>query len=227
GRTPAEEQGAARGAPPAPRHVTRGDEALAAGHTVTAGDAYLRGALAYHWASFVFTHDQAQFRVALQAMAAAWAKAAPLLSPPMEILTVPFAGLTLPGYLRLPAGVHRPPVVVLLPGADSGKEELFNLADHIVTRGLAVAAFDGPGQGMVSFGAKLRPDQEVAVRAIIDTLAARPDLDGRRVGIAGISYGGLFAIRTAAVDDRVQAGVAVSTWDTPAGRVAALDGLTR
>ena len=98
------------------------------------------------------------------------------------------------------------------------KEELFNLADHIVARGLAAAAFDGPGQGMVSFGAKLRPDQEVAVQAIIDALAARPDLDGRRVGIAGISYGGLFAIRTAAMDDRVRAVVAMSSWYTPAGR---------
>ncbi len=57
---------------------------------------------------------------------------------------------------------------------------------------------------MVSFGAKLRPDQEVAVQAIIDAVAARPDLDGGRVGVAGISYGGLFAIRTAAVDDRVR-----------------------
>src|SRR6266487_2652803 len=107
-----------------------------AGHALAAvGHPGRRGALAYHWASFVFTHDQAQFRAALEAMAAAWTKAAPLLSPPMEILAVPFAGLTLPGYLRLPAGVDRPPVVVLLPGADSGKEELFNLADHIVARG--------------------------------------------------------------------------------------------
>src|SRR6266566_634419 len=105
----------------AARHVERGDAALAAGRTLTARDAYLRGALAYHWASFVFTHDQAQFRAALEAMGAAWAQAAPLVSPPMEILAVPFAGLSLPGYLRLPAGVHRPPVVVLLPGADSGR----------------------------------------------------------------------------------------------------------
>jgi dienelactone hydrolase len=207
--------------------VTRGDEALAAGHTVTAGDAYLRGALAYHWASFVFTHDQAQFRAALAAVTAAWAKAAPLLSPPMEILGVPFGELTLPGYLRLPTGVRRPPVVLLLPGADSAKEELFNLADHIVARGLAVAAFDGPGQGMLSFDSQLRPDQEVAVRAILDALCARPDLDGGRAGVGGISYGGLFAIRTAAADDRVRAVFTMSSWYTPAGRFAEMDDLTR
>ena len=73
----------------------RGDAALAAGQRLTAGDAYLRGALAYHWASFVFTHDQAQFRAALEAMAAAW-QAAPLPRRRWSILGVPFEGLTLP-----------------------------------------------------------------------------------------------------------------------------------
>ena len=216
----------------AQEHVARGDEALAAGHRRTAADSYLRGALAYHWASFVFTHDQAQFRAALEAMAAAWAKAAPLLSPPMQILAVPFENITLNGYLRLPAGpgsasTGPAPIVLLLPGADSAKEELFNLGDHMVARGLAVAAFDGPGQGIVSCDAKLRPDQEVAVRAILDMLIARPDLDGARVAVGGISYGGLFAIRTAAADHRVRAVFAMSSWYTPAGRFAAMDDLTR
>src|SRR5215467_10350539 len=187
----------------AARHGERGDAALASGRALTAGDAYLRGALAYHWASFVFTHDKAQFRAALEAMAASLAKAAPLVAPPMELLGVPFDGLVMPGYLRLPDRVSRPPVVVLLPGADSVKEELYNLADHMVARGLAVAAFDGPGQGMLSFTSTLRFDQEVAVRAIIDALAARPDVDAARLAVGGISYGGMFAIRTAAADDRV------------------------
>jgi hypothetical protein len=68
----------------AARHVERGDAALAAGRRLTAGDAYLRGALAYHWASFVFTHDQAQLRAALEAMGDAWARAAPLAAPPLH-----------------------------------------------------------------------------------------------------------------------------------------------
>jgi len=208
-------------------HVERGDEALAAGRRLTAGDAYLRGALAYHWASFVFTHDQAQFRGALEAMEATWAKAAPLVAPPMELLRVPFGPLMLPGYLRVPDGAGRPPIVLLLPGADSAKEELYNLADHIVARGLAVAAFDGPGQGMLSFDSKLRPDQEVAVRAIVDALALRPDLDASRLAVGGISYGGMFAIRTAAVDERARAVFSISSWYTPAGRFASMDALTR
>ena len=211
----------------AARHVERGDEALAAGHIVTAADAYLRGTLACHWAGFVFTHDAGQFRAALADMATALAKAAPLQSPPVQLLTVPFEGLSLPGYLRVPPGRPRPPVVLLLPGADSAKEELYNLADHVVARGLAAAVFDGPGQGPASFASNLRPDQEVAVRAMLDAVTARPDVDGRRVAVGGISYGGLFSIRTAAADDRVKAVVSVSSWYTPAGRFAEMDDLTR
>src|SRR5262249_59267673 len=96
-----------------------------------------------------------------------------------------------------------------------------------VARGLAVAAFDGPGQGMLSFDSKLRPDQEVAVRAIVDALALRPDLDASRLAVGGISYGGMFAIRTAAVDERARAVFSISSWYTPAGRFASMDALTR
>jgi dienelactone hydrolase len=199
-------------------HVERGDAALASGRRLTAGDAYLRAGLFYHWASFMFSHDKDQYRGALQAMAAAWQQAAPLLDPPMSILEVPFENLTLPGYLRIPAGVTRPPVVIMFPGGDSVKEELYNLGDYIVARGLAFAAFDGPGQGMASFDTPLRPDYEHVIQAVIDSLAGRDDLDISRLAIGGISYGGLFSIRAAAIDDRVSAVVSISSWYTPAGR---------
>jgi 2,6-dihydroxypseudooxynicotine hydrolase len=208
-------------------HIERGDQALAAGRRLAAGDAYLRAGLFYHWASFMFSHDQDQFRAALVAMGGAWEKAAPLLNPPMQILTVPFEHMTLNGYVRIPAGAAWPPVVLLLPGADSTKEELYNLGEHIVARGLAVAAFDGPGQGIVSFEGKLRPDYEVAVQAMIDSLAARGDLDTGRLAVGGISYGGLFAIRTAAVDDRVRAVVSISSWYSPAGRFETMEPLSK
>lgn len=208
-------------------HLQRGDEALAAGHRLTAGDAYLRAGLFYHWASFMFSHDQGQFRAALTAMGRAWEKAAPHVDPPMEIRTVPFGDMVLNGYLRIPDRAARPPVVLLLPGADSTKEELYNLADYVVARGLAVAAFDGPGQGIVSLAGKLRPDYETAVQAIIDSLSARDDIDLGRLAVGGISYGGLFAIRTAAVDDRVRAVVSISSWYSPAGRFETMEPLSQ
>lgn len=211
----------------AERHRKLGDEALARGQRLTAGEAYVRAGLFYHWGTFVSVEDPDAFRAALEAGERAWAKAAPLVDPPFEIVEIPFEGTTLPGYLRKPHGVERPPLVVLLPGADSTKQELYDQAEHLVRRGLAAFPFDGPGHGLVSFRLKLRPDEEVAVSAVLDQLLQRDDLDGERVGVLGISYGGLFAIRAAAVDTRVKAAVSMSSWYSPAHRYATQDPLSQ
>lgn len=208
-------------------HADIGDEAVTDGHTLTAGRAYVRAALYYHWASFMFIHDQKQFVAALEAMGECWKKAAPLVAPPMEFFEVAFEGTMLPGYIRKPAGVTRPPVVMLLPGGDSTKEELFDFTEHILPRGIATVVFDGPGQGMVSTRLKQRPDYEVAVRAVTDFIVKRPDLDTKRLAVGGISYGGLFACRAAAFDDRFKAVVSVSSWYTPAGRFPSMDPLSQ
>jgi dipeptidyl aminopeptidase/acylaminoacyl peptidase len=211
----------------AERHVALADDALAHGRRLTAGEAYVRAGLFYHWATFVSVEDRTAFRAALEAGERAWAKAAPLVDPPFELVDVPFAGTTLPGYLRKPPGGERPPLVALLPGADSTKAELYDQAEHLVRRGLAAFAFDGPGHGLVSFRLKLRPDEEVAVSAVLDHLLARDDLDRDRVAVLGISYGGLFAIRSAAVDNRVKAAVSMSSWYSPAHRYEDQEPLSR
>ncbi len=211
----------------AAKHRARADDAAAAGRRRTAADAYVRAGLFYHWGSFLFAHDPSQLRAALEAAAQCFEEAAPLLGPPMTMIEVDFEGVRLRGYLRVPHAPEPPPLVLLLPGADSTKEELFDLAEHMVARGLAVAAFDGPGQGLVSFEMKLRPDYELAVHAMLDTLLARGDIDPGRVAVAGISYGGLFACRAAAFDERIRAVVSMSSWYSPAGRFAHLDRLSR
>lgn len=208
-------------------HIARGDRALEKGRDLTAGDAFVRAGLFFHWGSFLFAHDLAQLRAGLEGAARCFAKAAPLVRPPMELLEVPFEGALLRGYVRVPPGVTSPPLVLLLPGADSTKEELFDLGEHMLARGLAIAAFDGPGQGLVSFEMKLRPDYEVAVAAMLDALSGRSDVDRSRVAVAGISYGGLFGCRAAAFDERIRAVVSISSWYTPAGRFASLDRLSR
>ncbi len=211
----------------AERHVALGDEALAQGRRLTAGEAYVRAGLFYHWGTFVAVEDREAFRTALEAAEEVWAKAAPLVDPPFEVVEVPFEETTLPGYLRKPRNVDRPPVVVLLPGADSTKEELYDQAEHLVRRGVAAFPFDGPGHGLVSFRLKLRPDEEVAVSAVLDHLAKRDDLDHARTGVLGISYGGLFAIRAAAVDERIRTAVSLSSWYSPAGRYATQEPLSQ
>ncbi len=205
------------------RHADIAAAAAAAGHFRTAGAAHIRAALFLHWATFLYGHDEARFTAGMEAMHQHWALAAPLLDPPMELFEVSFDGARLPGYLMRPTGVDRPPIVVLVPGGDSTKEELYDFGLHIVERGMAVAAFDGPGQGLVSATLKMRPDFEVPIRAVVDDLLTREDLDGERLAVGGISYGGVFACRAAAFDPRVKAAVSVSSWYTPAGRYPTID----
>ena len=202
----------------AAEHVAIGDEAHARGHERTAGDAYVRAASIYHWASFYFVHDQSQFRAALEAAAECYHKAAPLV--PMELVEIPFEGVKLPGYFRRPEGIDKPPIAIFCPGGDSTKEELYDLGEHIVARGMAFLAFDGPGQGLLSTQVKMRADYEVAIRAVVDFVVKREDIDARRLAVGGISYGGLFACRAAAFDERVKAAVSVSAWYSPAGLYA-------
>jgi dienelactone hydrolase len=209
------------------KHADIADKALAEGHKLTAGAAYIRAALYYQWATFLFVHDQKQWLTAKQAGDACFKKAAPLVDPPMELMEIPFEGVQLPGYLRKPAGVAKPPLFIMVPGGDSTKEELFDFGEHILKRGIAFFAFDGPGQGLVSAKVKLRPDFEVPIRAVTDFVLKRAGVDEKRLAIGGISYGGIFACRAAAFDSRFKAVVSVSSWYTPANRFPGMDPLSQ
>jgi dipeptidyl aminopeptidase/acylaminoacyl peptidase len=69
---------------------------------------------------------------------------------------------------------------------------------------------DGPGTGeSIRFrGMTLRPDYEKPASAALDYLQTRPDVDGDRVCVMGISLGGYYAPRAAAFEKRFKACVA-------------------
>ncbi|HVB72231.1 MAG TPA: YqiA/YcfP family alpha/beta fold hydrolase, partial [Ktedonobacteraceae bacterium] len=67
---------------------------------------------------------------------------------------------------------------------------------------------DGPGQGEMEFEHAMRHDFEVPVRYAIDYLESRADVDGRRVGLMGVSLGGYYAPRAAAFEPRLKATIA-------------------
>jgi pimeloyl-ACP methyl ester carboxylesterase len=122
---------------------------------------------------------------------------------------VPFEGTTMVATLRRPRDTGRAPLVLLLPGLDSTKEEFFNWEQEFLERGMATLSLDGPGQGETGYATHIRPDYEVAVTAVLDHLAGRDDLDLDRVGAVGVSLGGYYAPRAAAFEPRVRAAVAI------------------
>ena len=149
-------------------------------------------------------------------------KALPYLDPPGERVAIPYAGGdTMYCILRRPWHTPRPPVVILIPGLDSVKEELHFYGHDFLARGMAVLAIDGPGQGEMEFRHPMRHDYEVPVGCAIDYLEGRADVDATRVGLMGVSLGGYYAPRAAAFEPRVRAAIGV------AGAYKLADGFAR
>jgi len=95
-------------------------------------------------------------------------------------------------------------------GLDSAKEEMDDYENRFLKRGLATFAFDGPGQGEGEYDFSLCPEYEKPVKAVIDCLEKRVDIDLARIGIWGVSLGGYFAPRAACFEKRIKACVALS-----------------
>jgi 2,6-dihydroxypseudooxynicotine hydrolase len=190
------------------KHELQAGEARARGLQVTEAECSLRAAIYYHYAKHYFLVDQEQYARAHNNMLRCYAVASRHIDPPMLRVEFPFDGKSLPGYLRRPAGIARPPVAVILPGLDVAKEELHAWSDAFLRRGVATVTLDGPGQGEAAFYFPIRPDWGKVLGAVIDGLEQRSDVDGRRVGVVGQSLGGLYAPRAAALEPRIKACVA-------------------
>jgi dienelactone hydrolase len=177
---------------------------------LTAGEAWSRATVAYHFAKFVWMVDPVLSREAADNAVAAMAKTHEYLDPSAERIEVPLDGGRVVGNLRRPKGDERPPLVLLIPGLDSTKEEFFRLENVFLDRGMATLSMDGPGQGESGYDLPIRPDYDVAVTAVLDAIAGRTDVDLDRVGLLGVSLGGYYAPRVLAFEPRVKAGVGLS-----------------
>jgi 2,6-dihydroxypseudooxynicotine hydrolase len=218
----------------ATRYEQLAEAAEEAGQRATATGAWQRAALAWHWGKFVFVEDRAQQRAAHDRAVACYRRAAPALTPPAELVRVPYQGTELAAYLRVPAaagsGPAAPPVVIMVPGLDSTKEELQATAEYLLARGMATLAIDGPGQGEAEYDLPIEPAYEKVATAAVDYLATRPDVDHGNVGLFGVSLGGYYAARAAAGEKRLKAVVSLAPpyrfdldWDTlPAQTKAAI-----
>jgi 2,6-dihydroxypseudooxynicotine hydrolase len=191
-------------------HEDLGRKSLADGYRISAGEHLTRAAVCYHFSKFVFVVDYEQMKAAHRKAVECRNLALPLIDPPGERVLVPYEGKHLVGILRKPAGVARPPVVVMCMGLDSTKEEMDSNESVFLARGMATLAFDGPGQGEGEYDFAIRGDYEAPVRAVLDYVAQRGDLDSARVGIWGVSLGGYYAPRAAAFEKRIKACIALS-----------------
>jgi fermentation-respiration switch protein FrsA (DUF1100 family) len=96
---------------------------------------------------------------------------------------------------------------MVLHGAGSRKENHADYARAAVAHGLAALTFDNRGHGETDgpLGDEVIDD----LGSLAAWLAARPEVDGRRIGVRGSSMGGLLAIHAAAESSDLAAAVAI------------------
>ena len=126
-------------------------------------------------------------------------KAAPTMDPPLERIEIPFEGKKVVGYLQVPGGAIRPPVVMHWGGVDGWKEDRRINNDVLLRMGLACFTIDMPGTGENPCLGN-DPRAERTFSAAMDYLETRADIDGKRIACMGGSFGGYWAAKLAHVE---------------------------
>ena len=189
-----------------------GEQALASGHRVSAREALLRASNYYRTAAaFLLEKPATDPEMALLSARQrdTFAAAAALFDTPVQAVSIPYEGTTLPAYLFLvdDSGAARP-TVVYNSGYDSTREEAyFVIAAAAMRRGYNVLAFDGPGQGETLREQRLvmRRDWEAVITPVVDFALTRREIAADGIVLFGYSLGGYLVARAAAFEHRVAA----------------------
>jgi 2,6-dihydroxypseudooxynicotine hydrolase len=185
-------------------------DAEAEGRLRSAGQHYAQAAVYHHFGKFMFVQYPGRMRAAHAEAVRCLDDALPYLDPPGRRVVIPFDGAKLVGVLRLPSRPGPHPVVVMIPGLDSTKEEFRTTEALFLERGVGTFSVDGPGQGEAEYDLPIRADWEKPGAAIIDTICRLDGVDAARIAVWGVSLGGYYAPRVAAGDERVRACVALA-----------------
>jgi alpha-beta hydrolase superfamily lysophospholipase len=181
------------------------------GETHAAALSQRHAALAYHLAGMLVFDDPRSLRALRASASTLYTRAIAVLRPEVRRLDIPWRTVSLPAYLILPPDRQHPvPLVVILNGTSTSKEETLLWSDAFLAQGLAVLALDWPGSGESALSIPPTPDCDDFTEGVWHLAASQPGLDAGRVALVGFSLGGAVAAFAAANDRRVGAVVAVT-----------------
>ena len=177
------------------------------GHFVTARDNYVLASCYWFNATWpIFEDDHPDLKEFFERKNSCYDKVIQYAPYPMERVEIPYGNQTLPCILYLPADRgDKAPCLVSLNGMDGGKEMLHPLyADKILTRGMAVLAVDGPGQGeCILRKIHVETDSfERVGKACFEYLTTRNEIDHERIAVKGTSFGAFWVVQAAAGEPR-------------------------
>ena len=200
----------------AKRREAKAKQAEADGAAITARDNWFMATVHYGAAEWPYD-DSGETHIALhQKKRECFANYARLADHRIEAVNIPFKGKSIPAWFHLPPGYTggKIPVVISIPGMDSFKEASVALSnDKWLSRGMAVLAIDGPGQyESPLLGVYVSMDNWIAAGPVlVDWLLARPEIDPKRIGLTGTSFGSFFATIVTANEPRIAATCVGST----------------
>lgn len=129
----------------------------------------------------------------------------PAMGLTVDVVKIPFGGIdVVRGFLLLPEGATRVPTVLITNGLEGTIAEV--LLPMLAQRDGNLGLFVMEMPGTYGYSAPLTvPGAEAAYTKVIDYLVAEPRVDADRIGMFGVSFGGYWSTRMAAVDDRLKA----------------------
>ena len=178
---------------------------------IAAGQAYLGAAYAYRSAVQYTSPRSQEFVDWVQMMERSFQEGCGLLSVPLRPIDVPFGGTTLTGYYLEHDDKPRP-VVVMIGGGDTFREDLFYFAGYPGwKRGYNVLMVDLPGQGLMpNRGLHFQVDMAEPISTALDWLEAHAAVKPEQIAIYGVSGGGYFTAQAVAVEPRIKAWIAAT-----------------
>lgn len=119
-------------------------------------------------------------------------------------------------------GLKSAPTVVLCPAYQSSRGELLTLASALQDHQYNVLVFDFSAQGSSRGHTTLGFREVSELRAAMDAVANRGDVDPSRFGVWGVNLGAYVALSEAIADPRVRAIAVESPYDRPQQMVGVL-----
>ncbi|MFM1886154.1 MAG: hypothetical protein RL026_1311 [Pseudomonadota bacterium] len=188
------------------------EEDLARGRAFSAGNKLQRASLYLFTAERMQGHGHPGREATFAKARAHFERAMQLCNEPVTRVEIPLAQGTMPALFTPPAnaGAAPYPVVVYCNGLDSCKELLYwsKLPQALARRGIGTLCVDQPGTGetLRLQGLPATPYSEQWASKAVDWLLQQPQVDGRRLGMTGISLGGHYAPRAVAFEPRFASG---------------------
>ncbi len=117
-------------------------------------------------------------------------------------------------------GLKNAPAIILCPAYDSTRAELLTLASSLQDQQYNVLLFDFSAHGSAAGRSTLGFSEVAELRAAIDAVANRGDVDANHFGLWGVDMGAYVALSEAVSDRRVTAVAAESPYEHPYDMVA-------